>query len=1196
MEQIGNDYNRNFHGRAGVGFLFAIAFSVVTLIAGLPLVAQVQTGISGTVIDTTGAVIQHARVTVTSTSTGVESSTTSSSAGIFTVLGLLPGTYAIAADGPGFKKVLTTVVVDVAKISTVNLTLSPGTAAETVKVTGSTIALETDSPAMGTTLAPELVQTAPLEISGMARQIDSFITLTPGVQETSPSGSVPRAPSINGGLALENGVEFNGVPVAFVQNQGAQTYINPPYEAVSEFRLDNSTFDAQHGLGQGAVTFNMASGTDQFHGDVFEILRNQLFDSAGFFPTRFDSKGRPLPPIDQENNYGFTIGGPIIIPQLYDGRKRTFFHFSSDWFRQNQAQTAIGTVPTAAMKKGDFSNFVDANGNQIPIYDPTTGNPFPGNVIPEYRFSSVAKALLPLIPDPNRPGTNFGLQNNEGPAVHSLPVRQLSWAYTIDHYLTSSQSIHFTEWRDSITSPSFSWAPIVPASSELQSERDNSNIGSGFLLNYIKAFTPNLVMTAGADAIEYNNLLRDAKTGVSFPGAAGATTLPLIRFDGQNAITNWGAFGGRGFNGVLGGLTDINNWNLGIVVVNNWMWSRGRHTFNFGGQFRKTYQDDLECSFCGGGMNFSQRTTSTPNSNDPNFSVYGSSFASFLLGDVDAAARIKNNYATLGNRAYSLYVQDSYHVKPRLTASLGLRYDILVPFTEAQNNVVFPDRNKPDPGAGNLPGGLTKFGHCQGCAGFTRAPISWRYFQPRVGFSYEINNKTVLQSGFFISVLNGGAFEYGTSRMGVYMGALLAGSFLRNSTGSNTPGFGNWDTQPLPLPPPTAFGPSIGDGNSVYDFPIKHVPPGDLPNAPPVQTAPYIQSWNIRIQRELPWNNFLSVAYVGNRTVHLPTTNENNDQVNPSVLKYSSLLGDNILDPAVVAAGFTPPYPEFVQQFGPSATLEQALEPYPQFAGFSPSFEQDGTSFYNALQVQGEKRFSNGLSYLANFTLSKTYQNNWVGSTTFSPNSVNSYYPQQEWAPAAIDQKYAVNVVATYQLPFETYLHSSSRLVSELVGGWQISTILNYAGGNPFGVNDSQQNPLLVNGFNRANVVPGVSLKTFSYSRSMDYFRGKTPVQPVQFTTNAFAIAGTWQVGDALRSYSELRTPPLRIEDFAAFKTFTVGERVRTTLRVDYFNAFNRTRLNGPDTEVEDSTFGQITNLGSQISNRQGQATIRIEF
>ena len=272
-----------------------------------------------------------------------------------------------------------------------------------------------------------------------------------------------------------------------------------------------------------------------------------------------------------------------------------------------------------------------------------------------------------------------------------------------------------------------------------------------------------------------------------------------------------------------------------------------------------------------------------------------------------------------------------------------------------------------------------------------------------------------------------------------------------------------------------------------------------------MQTAPYIEGWNLRIQRELPWNTFLTVAYVGNRTIHLPTTNENNDQVNPSVLKYGSLLGKNILDPAVVAAGFKPPYPEFVQQFGGSATLEQALQPYPQFAGFSPPSNRMGPHSTMGCRCRERSAFSNGLSYLVNFTLARAYSNNFVASINFRLTGANSYYPQQEWAPSVIDQLYNINVVATYQLPFEKYLHSPNRLVSALVGGWKVSAILTYAGGFPFGVNDSQENPLLVNGFNRANIARGASLKTFDYQRSRDYFTGKTAVQPSRSTTNAFS-------------------------------------------------------------------------------------------
>jgi hypothetical protein len=1165
---------------------------LVLLFSGSALRAQVQTGISGTVSDPTGAVIAHATVTITNTSTGVVSRAATSTAGTFIVVGLLPGTYSIAVDAHGFKQFRTTATVEISKVSAVPISMVPGAGTQTVHVRANAISLDTTSPGIGTTLEPELVKNAPIEISGLARQIDSFMFLAPGVQGSAGSHN------IDGGVTYENETDFNGVPVAFVQFSGNQTYINPPYEAVSEFRVNSSTFDAQYGLGQGAVSFNMASGTNQLHGDAFEILRNQLFDSAGFFPTRFSPTGTPEPPINQENDYGFTVGGPVVIPKVYNGKDRTFFHFSGDWFRQNQAQTSIGTVPTAAMKTGDFSKFVDSSGNQIPIYDPTTGQPFPGNIIPAADISPVSASILSNIPAPNRPGLVSGLQENESPAIPSLPIRQTLWAYTIDETLTSSQSIHFSEWRDNVSTPTLSAPPIVPISNPLQSEATNANLGSGFLLNYEKTITPNLVVTAGADGIGYINKQQDANTNVKFSPVAGGTTFPLTNFDGQNAPSSWGVSGGAYLECCEGGLTVNNNRTLGVVAVNNWLWTKGAHTFNFGEQWRRTYQDTIDCDFCSGTFNFSQRTTSTPDSTNPNFGSDGSSFASFLLGQVDSTERNFANELKMRNKEFAFYGQDDYKISRKLTASFGLRWDIPVPFTENHNDIVFVNRMEPDPGAGNLLGAATKFGNCTGCSGITRAAIHWKDLQPRVGFSYQIGPKTVIQAGFYITYLDGGAYEYGTAFSASFMSALLDGTFIRAATGGSTPGYGSWDSQTLPYPSPVAFSPSLGNDGVIFDFAYKKRNPiPELPSSPSVGVSPYDQSWSFRVQQELPWNMFLSVAYVGNRAIHLPDTLELSNQPNPSVLQYGNLLSDNILDPAVVAAGFTPPYPEYAQQFGTSATLEQALTPYPQFAGYFPVNEMDGTAFYNAMQAQAEKRFAGGFSYLADVTISRLLANTAIGSGPYSPNGMNAYNPAPEYVPSYLDQLYNIKFVGTYALPFgrgKRYLNSST-WVSELAGGWQVSGILEYAGGNPMGASNDF-NPLLVNSFDRPNIVSGVPLKTFSYNKSIDYFTGKTGVQPVQFTTNAFANTGPWGLGTSKRAYAALRTPPLAIENFDAIKSFRLTDRIQASLRVDYFNAFNRTQLGQPDTNSLDTTFGQVTNLSSQISNRQGQATFRIDF
>ncbi len=1180
------------------------AFALATFLPGLlllfcvgalqvPLQAQVETGVSGTITDPSGAVIPGAKLTVTNTSTGVATTAICSSVGAYTIVGLIPGDYSVVADATGFQTVRTSAIVEIARMATVNITMPPGATNQTINVQASSISLDTTSPVIGTTLEPELVKTAPLEINSLARQIDEFMYLAPGVQGNAGSHN------INGGVTFENEVQFNGVPVAFVQYAGNQTYINPPYESVSEFRVNSSTFDPQFGLGQGAVTYNMASGTNDLHGDAFEILRNQLFDSVGFFPVRFGSNGKPEAPIDQQNNFGFTVGGPVTIPKLYNGKDRTFFHVSSDWFVQNLAQTAVGTVPTAAMKTGDFSHFVDANGNLIPIYDPLTGKPFPNNIIPSGRISNLSKTILPLIPNPNRPGLVSGLVSNESPAISSVPIDQTLWAYTLDETINPRQSVHFSQWLDTVTSPFLSAAPIVPVSNPLQSEINSTDLGSGYLLNYVDSVTPNLVVTAGGDWI--GNIIgeHNANSTATFAGVADSTAFPLITFDGQNAPTEWGdTTPGSFLECCSGGLTVINNRMLGLVFVNNWLWNKGRHTFNFGEQFRRTFQDIVDCVQCAGTFNFSQRTTSTPDSSDPNFGLYGSSFASFLLGQVDASERIFSSEVKLRNQEYAFYGQDEIKINKRLTVNGGLRWDIMVPFTAVNNNILFVNRTEANPGAGGLPGAMTKFGNCAGCAGITRAAIHWRDFQPRLGFSYQINQKTVIQSGFYMTYLVGGAYEYGTAESASFMSDLLNGSFLRASTGSNVPGYGSWDSQALPEPQPTPFSPSIGNAGIVFDFPYnKRNPPGALPNAPSVGVAPYDSSWSFRVQRELPDDMYLTVAYVGNRAIHLPTTLELSNQPNPSVLRYGTLLGENILAPAVVAAGFTPPYPEYVQQFGGSATLEQALTPYPQFGGFFPVYEMDGTAFYNALQVEAEKRFAGGLSYLANLTISRNLANTSIGSSPDSPNGMNAYNPGPEYVPSYLDQLYQVKLVGTYELPFgqgKPFLNSN-RLLSEVVGGWSFSTILNYGGGNPFGATNNY-NPLLVNGFDRPNIVPGIKLTTYSYKRTIDYFTGKSATPPVQFPTNAFANTGPWALGNSVRAYAALRTPALAIENFDAIKNFRIGERVQASLRVDYFNAFNRTQLQGPDGNSLDSTFGQVINLSSQISNRQGQATFRVEF
>jgi hypothetical protein len=1113
---------------------------------------QASSGITGTVTDTSGSLVEGAQVIIKSLATDQVTRTTTTSSGTYTTTGLLPGRYTITVTAPGFQKTIKDEVnVEVSVRATVDLMLQAGTADETIEVTANLISLNTTQPELGTTIENQVVQALPTEVSGgRGRQIDNFIFLAPGVQGSAFSHR------INGGVDFQTETVFNGIPVAQAETQGYQTYFNPPFEMVNQFRVERTTFSAQYGLAQGATAYQMASGTNSIHGDGFEINRNQFFDAKGYF--------NKVTPVDKENNYGFTLNGPVIIPHLYNGHGRTFFNFSLDFTKQALANTNIGTVPTALEKTGDFSDFVDSQGKMIPIFDPLTGQQFPNNKIPSSRFSPISQSILSSIPDPDLPG----LRSNKSAAANSLPNINHTWGFTIDHNLTPSQSIHYSMWRNTEQASSFDSAPIVPSTNILQSLRSNPTRGSVFLLNYINAITPKLVMTAGADWVGELNGQYNVKRGVSFAGVQASPmsdTFPSITWDGSNSLTGWGA---------SSGWVQSVNRKLGIAVVNNWLWLKGRNTFNIGGEFRRTYQDDNECQACGGQINFSQRTTA----DSAHLATTGSSFASFLLGQVDSTNRTFANELRLRNLSVSPYIQDDIKLTPKLTVNAGLRWDIMLPFTENNNQIVYLDPLKQNVAAGNLFGAAAKFGN----GNINRADIHFKNFGPRFGFAYAINEKTVVQAGYSMSFLNGGAYEYGSSKVAVSYGNLLQGQFSRNSTNSTTPGYGSWDGNPIPAPAAVSFNPALGMGTTIRAFDPKVV-----------GRAPYVQQWSFNVQRSLPWNVFLTVAYVGNRAVHLTGQLNPLNQPDPSILSLGSVLQKQVTDPAAVAAGVKVPYANFTHDFGKSATVAQALAPFPQYGQVYNNFDLSGAANYNGLQTSVEKRFSNGLSFLTSYTLSKSMSNVDNGFTTFASLPENKYNQKAEWTVGQNDIRNNAKISGTYELPIgkgKRFVNSNG-LVNEIVGGFQVGFIMSYQGGTPISIREND-NPLgTAGGFNRPNEVAGVSRKTFGY-----HFNGRTPSTTPAFTTNAFkSTSHTYTLGNAVRYYSELRRPAYYNENLNARKKFALGERATFILQMDYFNVLNRTQFNGPGTNIDNSNFGLLS-PGQQNTPRQGQLSGRFVF
>ena len=1147
--------------------------------------AQSSAGLTGTVVDASGAVIPNADVTITNEQTGTVQKTISSSAGTFAVSGLTPDKYKVMVQAPSFKtEVQNDVNIDVSVTAALTFTLSNGEASQTVEVTANAISLNTTSPQLGTTLEPAVVAALPVEVSGRGRQIDSLQFTAPGTTGSTFSHR------ISGGVDFQQEILYNGIPVVQPETEGYTTNFNPPFEMVQEFRVQQTTFSSQFGLGQGALTYQMATGTNHYHGDLFEINRNSYFDSVGFFngPNYSPTNAADVPPTDRENNYGFTVGGPLSIPHLYNAKDRTFFHYSQEWFKQVVENTSPGTVPTAREQAGDFGDYVDGNGNLIPIFVPqgvncaglTAGQQFPGNVIPRGCFSPNSAALLQYLPAPNLPGH----VSNRSYVPYANDEIQHVFGFTIDQVLTPLQSIHYSEWRNTYSNVGFDQAPFVAPPNPLNSLKRTPYVGTGFLVNYSDSLTPHLVMTAGVDWIGELNNQFTVTTGYSSPVIQGGTVPPEIAFSGTYAPTQWGTDGAW--------VQSINR-KLGLAAVNNWLWTHGRHTFNIGGEARRAYQDDNEDQTAGGQFTFSNHETSTQANNGANFGTDGSPFASFLLGVPDEANRSNSQELRLRNFDISPYIEDDIKLSPKLTVNLGLRWDVMVPFTENNNLVVFFNPYAANPGADNLPGAATQLGSGPGKAGYDRAGTHFGHFGPRFGLSYELNPKTVIQGGFSLAFLDGGAYEFGTHKVAVSYGNLLTGSYSRNSTGGLNSSYGSWDNNPMPNPAATPFSPSLGLGTQIFDFSESD------------GYAPYAQQWNLNVQRELPWNTFLTVAWVGNRAVHLDAQLNPVSQLPPQDLALGGALSDVFAPGQQTLDGVTVPYANFVPNFGGSATVRQALQPYPQYGNVYNLFDHGGTTYYESLQVTAEKRLSNGLSFLAGYTLSHLMDNTSSGFATFTATAVNKFNQKPEYTVSTSDEPQTLKVSGTYELPIgsgKKYLNNRG-ITGQVLGGWQVSWITDYEAGTAFGVYEGSYLGLgnsFETGNNRPNLVAGQHFNS-SYKAQWNFLTGKGTAQPTTFNTGAFADSGQYVLGNSVRSYGGLRNPPFYNENANLIKHIFLGEHVQAVLQFDYFNLLNRTQLQNPDNNLNDSTFGQITNNSAQTNatsngNRQGQIQARIQF
>jgi len=1125
------------HRSKFASFLFskAIVGFLACMLLTMSVYGQTTNGsIQGTVMDPGGAAVSGATVTSRNLDTGLINSTVTTDAGLYSLPNLPPGRYSVKVEGTSLKQyVREGVTVQTGGTVSLDIQLELGSITETVTVNDDASQLETATSDIGVTVERSLVANLPLQVSGTIRNPVQFITLIPGFVGNvgnNPADNTTDNFKVNGGQEGGTDVLVDGVSISLVSpntqwNKGVST------EAVQEFKVLQSNFSPEYGSsGDGIVSLTLKSGTNDLHGSVYDFLRNRVLDANSWKNNTTGQKKS----LNTQNDFGFTVGGPVYVPYLYHGKNKTFFFLAYEGFRFNTGGTNIRSVPNEAFRRGDFSGLLP--GTQL--FDPTTRAPIPGNILqndPNFRPSAVMTKVFALLPP-----TNGSLTDNVIDPTISSTTANL-WDVKIDHTISDKQRISFGfDHGNTLKADTSSLGSIFGAHT-LQNTRY-----ARFSHNYI--FSPSVV---NQFLFGFSRRFRGETSntlGQGFPEQIGLTgvqntTFPCIKFRGspyQELLNNCGA----------------SEFADNVYQMNDSVsWIKGKHNFKFGGEARFLQFNSRRLTQTSGEFDFNAAQTS----GSAVGGTGGNPVASALFGLVNQVTLNYGRTSGVRFKNYSFYAQDSYKLKPRLTINYGLRYDLNLPASEAFDRFSAIDPTLPNPGAGNIPGAYTYFGTGPGRNGRKRPQDTYKKaFGPRLGFAYSINDKTVLRGGYGI--------YYQPLKEGSFADLDGLGFFNRQSL-TSTNGFqiDNGVTRIFPDSGP--FTPEGQNGNQVILVPRDSGRPAD------------IQSWNLNVQRQITTNLALSVAYVGSKGTHLTALNIIPNQVNPSFLSLGSdlmrdatCLSDGTC-PRAIAAGVRLPYPSF------TGSINQLLRPFPQYGRIeqeSNSFTPDrtGNSTYHAMQVGVEKRFAQGLSFLVSYTMSKNITDadsagpgvsGFTGTNSFV--GQNSYNRAAEKAVSQLDTPRSLVASFFYELPVghgKRYLNEGG-VVDRIVGGWYLAAIGSYKSGLPttvYGPCGGTAGDVLFGGCNitgiaRVNVVPGVN----QTNKSSNFNPSTTPF----FNPNAFTLPAPFTFGNEPRSLDHARTFASKNEDVTlGKKTRIFGEKVTIDFRADFFNIFNRHIFQAP--------------------------------
>jgi hypothetical protein len=1169
-------------------FEIKICGLLMTLIAAAvfsPVYIFAQIGgsgtINGTVTDSAGAAVPGVTVTAKNVKTGVETTRQTTESGLYIITPLPPGTYSVVAKVSGFQSVIQEkVIVDALSAVTVNISLKAGDINETVTVTDAPVQINTTDSRLGTTIRNELYTSLPLAMgtavagSGIGqgpRNPGAFIFLLPGVTEGNRWGQ------INGAQGFSKDVFVEGVPITdpIQQGEGRTIALGVSVESVEQFQVETSGTGVEFN-GQGSENYTIKSGGNKFHGTGFEYLRNTVLNARGFFPN--------VRPVEHQNEFGFTIGGPIIKDKLF------FFGSFDGWRYRVITATQLVSIPSLKMRQGDFSEL------SVPIYDPlttvcaagvctrtqfsdptraTTANPLGLNIIPLNRLSPISRFLQNELPAP----TTSGIQNNY---LGQVPVGydNNSFNLKIDYNLTASQRLSgiYTYGKRSQSGPYREVSTAFPQSAlplPFTDTRLVTEIPTVLQLKHSWSISANLI---NQFSFGYNHFFVPITNATSDGGwmtKSGLTGLPAgdasdafleAAFTGPNAPSGWRALNSRDF--------EDNNRNY--TFQDGLLWVKGKHSFRFGFQYQRTNDttktNDTGSLFVAGFAN--NQTAGFNAASSTVNAATGNAYASYLLGALNTATVNDDSIVTTIAQfsGFAGWVADDYKVSSKLTLNLGLRYDYMLPYTERDDHFTFFDPYSPNPAVGGRPGVL-RFG-----GNYAPDAISCKCSQiintypnaigPRLGFAYALNKKTVIRGGYGIMYTRRGAVggrenaRTGTGFTGINANAPLA------ATNAFDPAF-YWQNGI----PGYARGP-IYDETYQTGFVTGRGAGGTVTYGDPDSQPPRYQNWNLSIQRSLTPSMVLTVAYVGSNGKQLAGAGHGlwSNQLDPKYLVLGNLLNATATPANVTAAqailpGVALPYANF------SGTIAQMLRPFPQYSTVSDPYGNVGQSNYHALQTSLQQSLSHGLTFNVNYTFSKALGN------IFGIRS--AYVGQWDKSISNTDMPHVFNAFAAYELPFGKgkMFDLKNKAANAVFGGWQMSVITRFASGTPLGpfvgtgcsvasmgtcyasFNPNFTGPVRINGsWGNGDLKAAVASAT-------PFIDKNAFISPAAFTYGNTPVFGAYG----------LRNPHLSNTDLSLSRKFTIRENLKVVFGADGFNIFNQVRFGSINTNITSAAFGKPT-------------------